>query len=158
MSVSERGSEVVQFVVTVPLLLFVVFAVVQVGGMTLAVSQVSSELTQAGRQLDVAGLELASDKEAFVKAGVMGASTQLKGDRLRVERVRVKQGGSRFVREASDGMSIEQRTTSIVLSYDVSYDLPSFLDVPGLADQVLRRHVEAEFVSGRAVEVEMGRL
>lgn len=156
MNGSERGSEIVQFVVAVPLLLFAVFIVVQVGGMTLAASQVSSELSQAGRRMDAAGLARASDKEAFVKAEIVGAATQLRPDRLRVERVRVEDGRRRFSSDRADGMSIEQRTSSIVLSYDVFYDLPSMLDAPGLSNQTLRRHVRCEIVSGKAVEVEVG--
>ena len=82
----ERGSEIVQFAVVVPLLMLVVFATVQLGGMTLVANQLSSEITRACRQFDVGGFERATDKEAFVEEGIVGASSQLRPNSLHVER------------------------------------------------------------------------
>lgn len=44
---SDRGSETVQFAIAAPLLLLVVFSTMQVGGMMLATTQLSSDIVRA---------------------------------------------------------------------------------------------------------------
>lgn len=155
MNDAEQGSEVVQFAVAVPLLMLVVFATVQLGGMTLVANQLSSEITRACRQFDVGGFERATDKEAFVEEEIVGASSQLRPNSLHVERVRWERQMQQNRGDSGDG-SIEQRTTRLALSYDVRYELPSVLDVPGLSGQSLERSVTSVFCEGRAIEVEVG--
>lgn len=151
---AEQGSEVVQFVVTLPLLLLVVFAVVQIGGMTLATSQLSSEITRACRQLDVAGLERAANKEAFIESEILGASSQLKAESLQVDNVIWQRKAHRSTGEGKT-LALEQRTAAVELSYNVRYELPSLLQVPGLSESVLVRKVESSLVEGRTIEVEV---
>lgn len=152
---SERGSETVQFAVAVPLLLAVLFSIMQVGGMMLATSQVSSEVTRASRQLDVAGFELAADKTAFVKREVLGAVTQLKAENLRIDNVEWRREQQRS-RESHEGGAMEQRTTVASVSYDVAYRLPAIAALPGLTGREIARHVQCALVDGRVIEVELG--
>lgn len=151
----EWGSEVVQFAVAAPLLLFVLFSVVQIAGMMLSTSQVSSEITRACRQLDVAGLRQSFDKNAFVKGELLGTATQLVPDNLYVSSVRERDIRDRLECGSVEGGVIEQRTSSTELSYEVRYDIPSILDVPGLSGQSLVREVTATYVGSRVVEVSM---
>lgn len=149
----ERGSEVVQFVIAMPLLLAVLFSIMQLAGMTLAASQVSSEITRACRQLDAAGFELAADKERFVKEGILGASTQLDPERLHVERVCWASERTNGERPVRDGGVIEERATMVAVSYDVRYRLPAIADLPGLTGRVLERHVQCTFTDDRVIEI-----
>lgn len=149
----ERGSEVVRFVIVLPLLLAVVFSIVQLAGMTLAASQLSSEITRACRQLDATGFELAANKERFVEEGILGASTQLDPARLHVEHVSWTSERTKREQPVRDGGAIEEQSTVIEASYDVSYLLPAVADLPGLAGRVLKRHVRCSFVDGRAIEI-----
>ena len=152
MTAPERGSEAVQFVIALPLLLLVVFGTMQLGGMELAASQLSSEITRACRQVDAGGLSQAADKEAFVKAGLLGASTQLSPDRLAVDAVQW-----RAVRDRREGPlpggSVEERTDRGSLEYDVRYRIPSILALPGMGERSVARHVRSECVAGRVVEL-----
>ncbi|MFQ9179185.1 MAG: TadE family protein [Eggerthella lenta] len=147
----ERGSEVVQFVIVLPLLLAVVFSIVQLAGMTLAASQLSSEITRACRQLDAAGFELAANKERFVEEGILGASTQLDPARLHVEHVSWTSERTKREQPVRDGGAIEEQSTVIEASYDVSYLLPAVADLPGLAGRVLSS-VRALLVRGWACD------
>lgn len=158
MKCDERGSEVIQFAVATPLLLFVLFAVVQIAGMMLTTSQVSSEITRACRQLDVAGLHQAFDKEAFVQAELLGAATQLIPSNLHVSSVQARDNQDRLECGAQGGGTVEQRTASTELSFEVRYDIPSLLDMPGLAGQSLARQVAATYVGSRVIEVSMEEL
>ena len=143
----------VQFVIVLPLLLAVVFSIVQLAGMTLAASQLSSEITRACRQLDAAGFELAANKERFVEEGILGASTQLDPARLHVEHVSWTSERTKREQPVRDGGAIEEQSPVIEASYDVSYLLPAVADLPGLAGRVLKRHVRCSFVDGRAIEI-----
>ncbi len=49
-----------------------------------------------------------------------------------------------------------QRTDAVRVSFDVRYELPSLMAVPGLAHRTIARHVECEQLAGRIVEVEVG--
>lgn len=152
---SERGSEIVQFVVAVPLLLLVMFSIMQIGGMMLATSQVSSQVTRACRQLDVGGFERATDKATFVRREVLGSVTQLRPENLQVDHVEWQRRQERSSGSHDEGV-LEQRTSVASISYDVAYRLPAIADLPGLSGRTIARHVDCSLVDGRVIEVELG--
>ena len=166
----ERGSEIVQSVVAVSLVLLVVFAAVQAGAMMLSVNRLTADLTRACRQMDTAGLVLAADRERFVADEVLGAATQLRPDLLTVSNVRAEElatmQGVRLAAMAPSGgageegarsdAGVVQRTDAVSVSFDVRYELPSLAAIPGLAHCAIARHVVCELMAGRIVEVEVG--
>ena len=99
------------------------------------------------------GFELAANKERFVEEGILGASTQLDPARLHVEHVSWTSERTKREQPVRDGGAIEEQSTVIEASYDVSYLLPAVADLPGLAGRVLKRHVRCSFVDGRAIEI-----
>lgn len=166
MSDRERGSEIVQFVIAVPLVLLVLFAVVQTGAMMLSVNRLTADLTRACRQMDTAGLSLAADKEAFVAGELLGFATQLRPEQLHVSGVVLEaredgrssdpaQAGA-AVGGMGDGFSsVAQRSDVAQMSFDVAYELPALAALPGLEHQTISRHVLCMRVEGRIVEVEV---
>ena len=85
--------------------------------------------------------------------GILGASTQLDPARLHVEHVSWTSERTKREQPVRDGGAIEEQSTVIEASYDVSYLLPAVADLPGLAGRVLKRHVRCSFVDGRAIEI-----
>ena len=84
---------------------------------------------------------------------ILGASTQLDPARLHVEHVSWTSERTKREQPVRDGGAIEEQSTVIEASYDVSYLLPAVADLPGLAGRVLKRHVRCSFVDGRAIEI-----
>ncbi len=156
---AEHGSEAIQAVVAVPLILMVVFSIVQVGATMLTIDRLSADLGRACNQLDVGGLGLAEDKEAFVRMEVLGSATQLLPDRLQVDNVVFANSSRNKSVEGrrSNGL-VSQRTDAADVSFDVSYEIPVVFELPGLSHRVIARHVECRRVEGRIVEVEVGKL
>lgn len=168
----EGGGEVVQAVVAMPLVILVVFAAVQVGGMMLTTHRLAADLTRACRQIDVAGIALAQDREEFVKLQVLGAASQLQPERLHVEKVTLAfdenlgRAGGPAAAGSSGGAggeaalsasqsSLGQRTSIARISFDLAYDLPLLMELPGLPKQRICRQVECSPIEGRVMEVEV---
>lgn len=162
----ERGSEMVQFLVVVPLVLLVLAAALQVGAVMLSIDRLTADVTRACRQLDAAGLSLAADKERFVKDELLGAATQLQPELLTVRDVRLS-----FDSDANSSLAlahpgsvedgllvIEERTSNGHFSFDVAYELPSLAAIPGMEHRSIARHVECARTEGRVVEVEVSPL
>ncbi len=168
MNERERGSEVVQAAVVLPLVLLVVFAVVQVGGMMLSTHRLTADLVRVSRQMDIGGLVLAGDKEAYLKSQLLGPRSQLQSERLRVENVELKleqrgQGARPSKTKEVLGSDsflpfIEQRIQVVKVSFNVAYDLPSMVVIPGLSGQTIMRHLDCTSVESRVVEVGMDKL
>lgn len=152
---NERGGEVIQFVVAVPLLLLVVFGTAQVSATVLSSAQLSSEITRVCRSVDGIGVVQAPDKGAFIKEQIIGASTQLDAASIAVANVRVAQSDlPSSVEEGALG-ALRREGSIVSLSYDISYQVPSIVSLPGYRDQTLSRHVQCSFASGRVVELEV---
>lgn len=151
----ERGSEVVQFVVAVPLVLLVVFGTAQVSATVLSSAQLSSEITRACRLVDGVGIAQAPNKGEFIKAQIIGASTQLDAASIAVANVQMAQ--SDLPSSVEEGVigAVRREGSIVSLSYDVSYRVPSIVSLPGYSDQTLYRHVRCSVASGRVVELEV---
>ncbi len=155
MSSRERGGEAVQFMVAVSALLLIVFGAVQIGGMMLSTTRISSDVLRACKQLNAAGIECAADREEFVKSQILSNSGQLIESNLSIDHVACSsvQVDRGHVAEGQESISL--RRERMAVSFDLSYEIPSFLDLPGLSGRMLERHVECVRTGSSLVEVEM---
>lgn len=151
----ERGNELVQFVIAVPVLLVVVFATIQIGGMMLSASRLSADIVRAGRHMDAGELDLASDKDEFVKNEIVRMSDQLVDDNLTVDHTSCSSINDEGIQPVQGEGSIMQHVRRTAVSFDVSYEMPSLVLLPGLSGREITRHVECERTVGKIVEVEV---
>lgn len=150
----EQGSEIVQFVVATPLFLLLVFSIIQVGGMMLCVNQVSSDITRACRQVDCNGLEQTLNKDDFIKREILGSATQLLPGNLHIDNVKAERKlFNKAYPHDFKGTSL-QRTSAMELSYELCYEVPSFLDLAGLSGKKLSRHVACSYLAGKVIELQ----
>lgn len=152
----ERGNESVQFVIAVPLLLAVVFATIQIGGMMLSTSRLSADIVRAGRHMNAGELDLAADKDEFVKNEIVHLSDQLVEDNLTVDHTTCSSIGDDEVQPVQGEGSIMRHVRRTAVSFDVSYEMPSIALLPGLSGRRITRHVECERADGKIFEVRVG--
>lgn len=158
MSPCERGNETVQFVVAVSVLLLIVLGAVQIGGMMLTATRLSSDVQRACRQLNATGIEGAADKEEFVKSHILSRSGQLIARNLSIDHVVYSsvQVDRSHMAEGKGSIALRRERTAV--SFDLSYEIPSFIDLPGLSGQTLERRVECICTGRSVVEVRMAAL
>lgn len=151
----ERGSEIVQFAIVVPLLLFTVFAIIEVAGGALAVIRVSSDLVGACMSFDVASIEASGGGAVAVKAAIVEASDGLDPSRLTIANVEMFESGREASSLGANDASIVQRTRWARSSFDVSYELPVMIGLGGEGGWRIERHVEWSRDGMREIEVEV---
>lgn len=158
MSLCERGNETIQFTMVVSVLLLIVFGTVQIGGMMLSANRLSSDVLRACRQLNATGIERAVDKEEFVKSHILDRSGQLTANSLSIDHVVYSsiQVDRSHVAEGKESIALRKEKTAV--SFDLSYEIPSFIDLPGLSGQTLERRVECVCAGRSVVEVRMAAL
>ncbi len=151
MSESERGGEIVQFVIATPLFLALLFSCVQVACTMFSTQLVSSEVVQACLQMDTGGLTIAPDKEAFVKSQIIGSSTQLVAKNLSVKDVKIAPRKTRASRRAGGGETLSSNTAGTDFSCEISYRVPGIFACVGMP-QTLSRQVVWTSVDERVIE------
>lgn len=154
MSCRETGSEIVQFVCVMPLLLAIVFGIVQVALTMFSAEVFFSEVSQVTLRIDTAGLVAAKDKERFVADEIIGQVSQLDASSIAVKNVVVKtrRGGSAW--NETDG-ALKTRLVDADVSFDVLYKPSSIVAIPGWPGEGFSRHVSFSCNEERAVEVQV---
>lgn len=150
MARDEFGSEAVQFVFAVILLLMLMFGALYVSCFTSTAAMMSSELSRACLRLDTASLAKSPDKGRFIAAEIAGESSQLNLACIEVSDVRVEMHKT----VASwPGSGMQQRSDVASVSFSVSYRLPVELSIAQAQHAVLARHVSCSIENERVSEV-----
>lgn len=152
----ELGSETVQFLVSFMCLLVLVFSTFQLGFLVLSVNEATAEIAQACRRLDVGGLALAHDKNAFVKEGILENGSRLVASNLDVSNVTFATSTSSMKYEGEGVSDLQGRNTQTTLWCRVTYKVPVLFRLPGLSTWELSRSVECVCADRKVAEVNWG--
>lgn len=155
MSRRELGSEIVQFVCVMPLLLAVVFGIIQVTLTMFSAEVFFSEVSQASLRIDTAGLVAAADKERFVADEIIGQVSQLDASSIEVKNVVVKTRRDGAMWDEAEG-GLKTRLVATDVSFDALYRPAPIITIPGWSNEDFSRRVSVSCNDERAVEVQVG--
>ena len=151
----ESGSEIVQFVCVMPLLLAIVFGIIQVALTMFSAEVFFSEVSQASLRIDTAGLVAAVDKERFVADEIVGQVSQLDAASIEVKNVVVGTRRDGMAWDEAEG-GLKTRLVATDVSFDALYRPASIIVIPGWSNEGFSRHVSFSCNDVRAVEVQVG--
>lgn len=150
----ERGNAIIQFLAAVMFLVVFLFGSIQLCGTMFTMNSVASEITRACYQADTAGLTLAGNKNTFLKNAIATETSQLSTDRLVVTNAKAT---TKSVEESAprggELATLTSKTDQTIIEFDVSYNVPFAIDLPGLNDQVLKRHISFVRIDERTIEL-----
>lgn len=150
----EHGSEVIQFVLVVPLFLFLLFFAIQIACSFFTLQLASSELTQASMRMNTSGLIAAKDKDAFVKSEILGSSSQLVSERLDVTDAKVSTSKTKLNNSVGGSLDVSQNTSSSTCTATVTYSVPMVFLAPGFP-HTLTRHLEWVCIDNHTIETKV---
>lgn len=168
----EFGAETIQLAIAFPLLLVVAIAIVQLGVMAFAALTFESECEQAAWTVDLALLQKAESPEAtnalvaseiekhaiaFDKSllKVNGASLT-STDVYSVPAVPKPIANRNVICDEDNRYQLAQmvrETTAGLVEFDVSYELPTLINLPGLSHVRVSKHIARERVISTRTEI-----
>lgn len=168
---NELGAETVQLAFTMPLLLIVIMAFVQLCMMAFSMLTLSSEVEQAAWYVDLEKLANAADDEAnsLVEEAIIACSSTVDRDSLEVSGAAFTQQDSYSHRTTTAIINnpivsdeeehryqlgeLYRETSAGLVEFDVSYELPSIIKLPGLSHMRISKHVVRERAISTRTEV-----
>lgn len=147
---NESGSEAIQFIFAIVLLMLLLFGSLYIACYTASASIFSSELSQACLRLDTAGLAESRDKSRFVAREIVDESSQLDFESIQVDDVRID-----LSNKSSEGIDggVRQRAMISSVSFSVRYRLPLVFSVGDAMRPQLERRVFCAIENERISEV-----
>lgn len=159
---TELGAETVQLAIALPLFFIVAMAFVQLCVMAFSVLTLSGEVEQAAWSVDLGELEPVSGREEaneLVKEAIVASAVALDPSSLVVSNATFSSQESRCVttpiinnnvvrsEEAVESYQLTEfyrRTTAGIVEFDVAYELPTLVNLPGLAHVRVSKHIARE--------------
>lgn len=169
----ELGAETVQLVFAMPVLFILIMCIIQLCIMAFFTLTLSGEAEQAAWAVDLSKMNEAAQEErdGLVKEAIVSSAASIDPQRLSVANSSFKVstpysyqstttiGNDRNVLIDEDsgfayGLSEMYRETDAgLIEFDVSYKLPSIINMPGLSNMTISRHITRERVLNTRTEI-----
>lgn len=168
----ELGAETIQLALAVPLLFVTAIAVIQLGVMAFATLTLESESEQAAWAVDLAQLQGAESPEAanaLVASEIEKRAVALDARHLEVSGASLTStdiysvaatpkpiANRNVICDEENRYQLAQmlrETTAGLIEFDVSYELPTLINLPGLSHVKIFKHVARERVVSTRTEI-----
>lgn len=168
----ELGAETIQLAITLPLLFIIAIAVVQLGIIALATLALESESEQAAWAVDLVQLQKAESPEAaneLVAREIAKRAIALDETRLKISGAALTStdiystaatpkpiANRNVICDEENRYQLAQmvrETTAGLVEFDVSYELPTLINLPGISHVKIRKHVARERVLSTRTEI-----
>lgn len=169
----EFGAETVQLVFAMPVLFILIMCIVQLCIMAFFTLTLSGEAEQTAWAVDLTKMSQGSQEErdGLVKEAILNSAVSIDSQRLSVANSSFKVstpysyqntttiGNDRNILIDEDtgfayGLSEMYRETDAgLIEFDVSYKLPSIINMPGLSNMTINRHITRERVLNTRTEI-----
>lgn len=170
---SELGAETIQLAFAVPVLLVTFMGILQLCIMAFFTLTLNSEAEQAAWSVDLESISEsdAEERNALVKQAIVESSAVIDAQRLSVENSTFKtsepysyeqmtpiSNSDNALVDKNSGFSysLSEMYRSVaagLVEFDVSYRLPSIINLPGLSGTTITKHVVRERVLSTKTEV-----
>lgn len=152
----EDGSQVVQAVVAIPMLLMFALSSIQLSFVAASEAALSSQIQKAVAVVNAAELG-AADKDAALKALISREGSMIDPDSLDVANTTVtypsRTSLASSVDDGSGASSISKNVQTARIEADVSYRMPTMINAFGFGEMTLARHVSCVQTVEAKVEV-----
>lgn len=169
----EFGAETVQLVFALPVLFILITCIIQLCIMAFFTLTLSGEAEQAAWAVDLERMSEASQDECdgLVKSAICASAAIIEPNRLSIANSKFKVSSPYSYQNTSSiesdrnvlidedtcfayGLSEMYRETDAgLIEFDVSYQLPSIINMPGLSNMTINKHVARERVLNTRTEI-----
>ena len=169
---AERGAETIQLAIAMPLLLVIVIAIVQLCIMSYATLTLSSASEQVAWSIDLSQLQKAGtpdEANALVAREFESFALDPDGNMLKIRGASFTStdiysiaptpkpiANRNVICDEENRYQLAQmvrETTAGLVEFDVSYELPTIINLPGLSHVKVTRHIARERVLSTRTEI-----
>lgn len=157
---SESGQTTAEFVLVIGLFFAVFLAGIQIAYLMYSASALTGQIQSAVWTVDASSLELAGDKDEFLRKEILKNSSGIASDSLAVSHTSTVVGTESSASSLNTSLDQElglseltHKRTTMTIECDVSYEVPFLFKVFDMTSMTNTRHIEHVLVLEETTEV-----